>query len=382
MTICPHCKTPTNQVSTDAQHKAERSAGVSEDKKNSDQGRSASQEIDITLEDLNVEIYSDDGSHRVGGTPQATRSHEVVISLDCAKCGASLQVAENSSTYTCKYCRTVHERDYSRGATPTPHSLQVMADRSLTRKEYGKAMQFIEQGLAIDPHHIRLLELETKVRAQLDLIAESTQGLTSVEIESAKKLGEARGYYLQAQFIHNSLAANIQVYGSNNLSSSPANVDLALQYLDRCLELFPDEPWYLALKGIFLFQGKGDKQSIESAFKLLKKAHQIDPRDINIQSWMDSCKAHLPPSPEARPEPSSCFIATAAFGSPLADEVNVLRIWRDKSLNATRLGKCLVFAYCAVSPPIAVYISTRKTEKRIVRFLLKPLVKYAASRYP
>jgi tetratricopeptide (TPR) repeat protein len=261
-----------------------------------------------------------------------------LIALDCIKCGASLQVDEESATYTCTYCKTVHERDYSNGATPTPQSLLVMAERSFSRGEYGKAMQFIEQGLAIDPHYCKLLELEQKTREKLDSLTESNLNQAVEEIKQIGNKGEAEQYHLQAQFIMAEVQANIKVYGSNSSwqIQRPPNVELALQYIDRSLELCPDNPIYLNTKAILLLDGKGDKAA---AAVLLEKAHALSPRDINIQNNLNVAKAS-----------GGCFIATAAFGTPFAVEVDVLRIWRDESLLRSSWGKVFVVAVARPVP--------------------------------
>jgi tetratricopeptide (TPR) repeat protein len=212
-----------------------------------------------------------------------------LIALSCKKCGASLQVDEESSTYTCKYCKTVHERDYSSGATPTPQSLLIMAERSFSMEEYGKAMQFIEQGLSIDPHHRELLSLEEKTREKLNALTDGNLKQTIEEVTQIKEKGEAEQYHLQAQFIIASLQANLKVYKSNSAFSgaTPANIDLALQYIDRSLELCPDNPIYLNTKAILLLDGKGEK---DAAAILLEKAHALNPRDINIQNNLNAAK--------------------------------------------------------------------------------------------
>lgn len=138
-----------------------------------------------------------------------------LIALSCKKCGASLQVDEELDTYTCKYCKTAHERDYSNGVAPTPQSLQVMAERAFSRGEYGKAMQYIEQGLSIDPHHGELLSLEDKTREMLTGLANNNLNQTVEEIKQIGEKGEAEQYHLKAQFIMAEVQANVKVYGSN-----------------------------------------------------------------------------------------------------------------------------------------------------------------------
>jgi len=73
-----------------------------------------------------------------------------------------------------------------------------------------------------------------------------------------------------------------------------------------------------------------------------------------------------------------CFIATAAFGSPLAPQVQLLRDVRDRYLLPYSPGRIAVQAYYAVSPPIADVIGRSETLRAIVRFSLIPILGWAA----
>ncbi|KXB02726.1 hypothetical protein AKJ45_03295 [candidate division MSBL1 archaeon SCGC-AAA261F19] len=71
-----------------------------------------------------------------------------------------------------------------------------------------------------------------------------------------------------------------------------------------------------------------------------------------------------------------CFIATAAYGSPLAKEINVLRRFRDSYLVHREWGRKAISIYYALSPPIAKIIERSESLKKLVRAFLTPIVKF------
>jgi hypothetical protein len=75
-----------------------------------------------------------------------------------------------------------------------------------------------------------------------------------------------------------------------------------------------------------------------------------------------------------RPGLFACFIATAAYGTPMAEEIEILREFRDEYLLTNPLGKALVEFYYRISPPIAEFITEHPSLKPIVRAGLMPVV--------
>ena len=69
-----------------------------------------------------------------------------------------------------------------------------------------------------------------------------------------------------------------------------------------------------------------------------------------------------------------CFIATAAYGTPMADEIQVLRDFRDEYLLTNPAGQALADFYYKVSPPIAGFITAHPELKSIVKAGLAPAI--------
>jgi len=69
-----------------------------------------------------------------------------------------------------------------------------------------------------------------------------------------------------------------------------------------------------------------------------------------------------------------CFIATAAYGTPMAEQIHSLREFRDEFLLTSPIGRGLVDIYYAISPPVADFITDHPSLKPMVRAGLVPVV--------
>ena len=69
-----------------------------------------------------------------------------------------------------------------------------------------------------------------------------------------------------------------------------------------------------------------------------------------------------------------CFIATAAYGTPMAEEIEILREFRDEYLMTNTVGRALVDVYYRVSPRLAEFITAHPSLKPVVRTGLLPAV--------
>jgi len=102
-----------------------------------------------------------------------------------------------------------------------------------------------------------------------------------------------------------------------------------------------------------------------TAYDANSNESDFSPEAVLFPSTDASASAH----PGAR-----CFIATAAYGSNFAPEVQALRDFRDAHLMTNSAGRLLVGAYYSISPPIAAVISESHFLKALARWMLAPLV--------
>jgi hypothetical protein len=74
-----------------------------------------------------------------------------------------------------------------------------------------------------------------------------------------------------------------------------------------------------------------------------------------------------------------CFIATAAYGSPLHSFVKILRNFRDTYLITSKPGRLFLNLYYKYSPSIAAFVAKHKALRFVVRVSLLPLVAFSYS---
>ncbi len=74
---------------------------------------------------------------------------------------------------------------------------------------------------------------------------------------------------------------------------------------------------------------------------------------------------------------SPCFVATAAYGTPMAGEIGALRRFRDRHLRTNALGRALVGAYEAIGPHLARALEEDETLRAAARAVLAPIVAIA-----
>jgi hypothetical protein len=124
------------------------------------------------------------------------------------------------------------------------------------------------------------------------------------------------------------------------------------------------------------------------AIEQYRKTLQIEPQNKSAREMLGQLEKQLEaikqPKKQAETKKEGCFIATSAYGSPLAPEITILRRFRDEVLLKSGLGIGFVNFYYVASPPLASFISKRVFLRAATRqILLKPILRFlkATSRF-
>jgi tetratricopeptide (TPR) repeat protein len=101
------------------------------------------------------------------------------------------------------------------------------------------------------------------------------------------------------------------------------------------------------------------KEESDEALKIIRKA-------LSKISYTKICPLNLEKS-------SGCFIATAAYSTPIHPDLDTFRAFRDEKLLTHWIGNKLVKMYYQLSPSVAEYINQKPRIKRFVRRQLESL---------
>jgi hypothetical protein len=98
--------------------------------------------------------------------------------------------------------------------------------------------------------------------------------------------------------------------------------------------------------------------------------------EIEIEGTTLQFTTDKPSTPPPWGSGGGCFIATAAYGTPTAEQIDVLREFRDVVLLKSTVGSQFVALYYRLSPPVADFIAGNELLRTLVReFLVDPIVR-------
>jgi hypothetical protein len=122
----------------------------------------------------------------------------------------------------------------------------------------------------------------------------------------------------------------------------------------------------------------GDIIVVDTAFDAHETDYELEIAAIDLcQTQSDPVAAGLKTTSIDFTTVPPCFVATAAYGSPLADEIWALRRFRDRYLMTNPAGRAFVDTYYAVGPYAADIIAEHPWMRTTTRILLTPLVALA-----
>jgi hypothetical protein len=105
---------------------------------------------------------------------------------------------------------------------------------------------------------------------------------------------------------------------------------------------------------------------------------RVTPRDRECGAQGEPSTGELTTPERTFSTVTPCFVATAAYGSPLADEIGVLRAARDRYLAPHAFGRALISAYYALGPTLAEPVREHAWLAGAVRAILAPIVRLTA----
>jgi hypothetical protein len=105
---------------------------------------------------------------------------------------------------------------------------------------------------------------------------------------------------------------------------------------------------------------------------------RVTPRDRECGELGQAASTELTTPQRTFSTVTPCFVASAAYGTPLASEIGALRAARDRYLAPHALGRALIAAYYAVGPTLAEPVRQHPWLAGAVRAILAPIVSLTA----
>lgn len=330
----------------------------------------------------------------------------------CPNCAGDIQVPDDRDSVKCMYCGSdivVREAIKLAGAEINLENILKLADEAMNSENYAEAYNYYTKILEIDPNNykawygkaisagwqsslanLRIGEILNGIEKAINLapdneknelkinVATSLNQLVNAYYNSAEKsfrlgfeshnfsyeIKAKQEFKLRMQLLLSVLEL-ASIYDTNNITTLKNIVFITQEYVSYKVELDDDyEKNYVdAVDKIKEVTKK--IQQFEPEYKAVIPLNQINQKKL----WDDAVNMN-----QSLSQKSACFIATAAYDSPMATEVVVLREYRNRYLQNTILGKMFVDLYYHISPPIAKTISKSKVLKTITKLLLKPVI--------
>jgi hypothetical protein len=232
---------------------------------------------------------------------------------------------------------------------------QEYADR--LRKFYGRSKAIIDKSMHDDLSHLQNETILRKIRQDylrdstvtVVLVGEHTWGRKWVDWEIYSSL---RGY--ADRTVNGLLAVYLPTHRkkhfrlTDNLKSGYA-VRVKWEEVEARFIDAVHEAW----------SKRRNKSLIDNTRQLRERNAPLESRTYNY----------------AEVERQECFVATAAYGTPFATEIDILRRWRDYQLSEYWWGERCIHYYYSLGPKISRFIRSKRWAKELTRRIILVFLK-------
>lgn len=300
----------------------------------------------------------------------------------CPNCAGDIQVPDERDTAKCMYCGSdiiVREAIKLSGGKNLQNIL-IMARTALEGENQEEGLSYINSYLEEDQGNVEAWHLKSQLiclKYDYTQIFEVVKQVESCMMKAIalnkeyEKILEAYKVRL-AESLWTYIDSNIEIYDKVTLKAAVGQVS-GVDYYDA-----PEVKEKLMndiLASVCAYITILPQHYHKDALPKIKQMNEWLRKKGTTSAWLDNfIKEH--DTQYVPPRAKICFIATAAFDSPMAPEVLVLREFRDRYLENTILGRKSVDLYYHISPSIAKTISKSNVLKAMTKLILKPFISF------
>lgn len=236
----------------------------------------------------------------------------------------------------------------------------------------------------IPDHAMLLLALDASCNT-VDPIGDATRTAYDTNLDafdaeiSAAAISDYRELIAILMLMSDDMQTDLRIFLNANNISLPNTYDVVTCLEGgECFPVFSENPGFPDLStrsAIEPYSAEGDFDS--DTFTNLTEYQNVIANGGEASDFVIAATAPtLDGTSTIRTNASSggCFIATAAYGTPMATEVEALRTLRDTYLLDNPLGATFVDTYYRLSPPIANVVSKSPTLGALIRVALAPII--------
>lgn len=311
-----------------------------------------------------------------------------MVEVKCRNCGAGLQQAPDKCSFKCSYCGTeiIADKAITSLSDNKVSDLLEIANASIKGEDFETAISISDKILEIEVKNSEAWIIKGISLIKRTLKIDNYADAKIINIENELKL--ASSCFEKANRSNsNSTITNEAIDTTRDFAAIflVKRANMALQ--DAIIE-FPNSN----ITSLYLLSDA--KQCWVAAYSLSKNINIHDtitgiinrlpgylpsamPRYF-VRGWINDICIEIRKynSSFKNPEVNGCFIATAAYGDPLATEVLLLKKWRDGYLYHRFIGRIFIKLYYLISPIFARYVAKSERNKLYTRRILSSIIAY------